>query len=63
MKRGKNNMPLYKFSLDYDTEANSKEEASKEIKRLIIEDAENLKEDNIDDWLGDVLTFSHVTED
>ena len=57
-------MALYTFSLDFQVEANSKEEASKEIKKIIVEDAkDNLTEEAIDTWLGDELTFSHVTED
>ena len=57
-------LDLYTFSLDFQVEANSKEEASKEIKKTIVGDAkDNLTEESIDAWLGDVLTFSHITED
>ena len=57
-------MSIYTFSLDFQVEANSKEEASKEIKKTIVEDAkDNLTEESIDAWLGDELTFSHITED
>ena len=56
-------LDLYTFSLDFQVEANSKEEASKEIKKIIVADAkDNLTEENIDAWLGDELTFSHIAE-
>ena len=57
-------MALYTFSLDFQVEANSKEEASKEIKKIILADAKDeLTETNIDTFLGKELTFSHITED
>ena len=56
-------LDLYTFSLDFQVEANSKEEASKEIKKIIVEDAkDNLTEESIDAWLGDELTFSHIAK-
>ena len=54
-------MAIYMFSLDFQVEANSKKEASKEIKKIIVADAEhNLTEDGIDAWLGDELTFVNI---
>jgi len=54
----------YTYSLDYSVEALSKTHATKLIKEKIVADAEhNLAESGIDEWLDDVLVFSHITDE
>ena len=54
----------YTFSLDYSVEASSVKEATKLIKENIVADAElNLSEAGIDTWLGELLEFSHISDE